>query len=74
MCVRIWREVARARRRVDDVVADRLGQQPQRGDRRAQVVRDGGDQVAPGALRARRACAIVALAARASSASSSRAR
>ena len=50
---------ARARSRgglvVDDVVVDRVGEQPQRGDRRAQVVRDGGDEVAPGALLARRA-------------------
>src|SRR5206468_3202005 len=32
----------------DEVVADRLGDQLQRGDRRAQVVRDGGDQAAAG--------------------------
>ena len=45
-------EVAAARARVDDVVPDRLGEQPQRGDRRAQVVRDGRDQVAARGLRA----------------------
>ena len=39
-------EIAAPGLRVDDVVADRLGEQPQRGDRRAQVMRHGGDQVA----------------------------
>ena len=32
----------------DDAVVDRLDEQPQRREGRAQVVRDGGDQVAPG--------------------------
>jgi hypothetical protein len=35
---------------VDDLVDDRPGEQPQRGDRRSQVVRDGGDEVAAGAV------------------------
>ena len=38
---------------VEDVVVERLDEQPQRGDRRAQVVRDGGDEVVAGRLGAR---------------------
>ena len=44
-------QVLRARLTVDEVVADGVGEQPQRGDRRAQVVRDRGDERAPRALR-----------------------
>jgi hypothetical protein len=36
---------------VDDVVANRLGEQTQRGDRRAQIVGDRRDQVAAGGIR-----------------------
>jgi hypothetical protein len=35
---------------IDDVVADRLCEQPQRRDRRAQIVRHGRDQIAMGGL------------------------
>ena len=35
---------------LDDLVVDRGGQQAERGDRRAQVVRDGGEELAPHAL------------------------
>ena len=52
----IWREVAAARRLVDDVVVDRLGEQLQRGDRRAQVVRDGRDEAALRRARLARGC------------------
>jgi hypothetical protein len=46
MDVRVHRrQVAATGRLVDDLVVDRLDQQPQRGDRRAQVVGDGGDQL-----------------------------
>ncbi len=46
-CVLICAEVGAPGLLVDDVVGDRVGQQPQRRDRRAQVVRDGGDELAP---------------------------
>lgn len=45
------REVAPAGGLVDDVVVDRLDEQPQRGDRRAQVVGDRRDEVAAGRVR-----------------------
>ena len=35
---------------LDDLVVDRGGEQAERGDRRAQVVRDGGEELAPHAL------------------------
>ncbi len=44
--VRISPQVALARLARRDAVVDRLDQQPQRGQRRAQVVRGGGDQLA----------------------------
>ena len=43
--------VARGRLVVGDPVFDGLGQQPQRRQRSSEVMRDGGDQVAPGRVR-----------------------
>jgi hypothetical protein len=77
MWVRMRSQVGAPGLAVDDVVLHRVGEQPQRGDRRAQVVRDGRDEAAAGCLGliARRLLvrrrSIIALAARASSPSSS---
>ena len=47
------RDVFQARRSVDDVVGQRRAEQPQRGQRRADVVGDRGQQLAPGVLERR---------------------